>query len=84
MVLRGNVVPEVEERTLNPTISPSAIFFRHSHHQPLDLVFIAGEGRRPDCSAPDEMARAVVEGYLKAKKPQSGKGRATSAETGYQ
>src|SRR6516225_6819488 len=33
-----NAVPQVEERTLDPTISPSAVFFRYPHYQPLDLV----------------------------------------------
>jgi hypothetical protein len=40
-----NVVPQVEERTLDPTIPPSAVFFRHPHHQPLDLVGCA----QPPC-----------------------------------
>jgi len=37
----SNVVPKVEERTLDPTISPSAVFFRHPHYQPLELVGLA-------------------------------------------
>jgi hypothetical protein len=37
----SNVVPEVEKGTLDPPITPSAVFFRDPHHQRLDFVGFA-------------------------------------------